>query len=170
MKRSTFAANFWVSPSKSRKNGLCPINATITLNGERASFSTHKYIHPDDWDNVRQRMKGKSETAHAINTLLEDIKTKLLNKEIELSKNGYILTASVLRDAYLDKISQLQNKTLFMVFEEFLTDMKTGINVNISDDTYYIYERAFSLLKEYINQKHPDNRWLTFHEFEYVED
>lgn len=47
MERQTIAANFWVAPSKVRRNGLAPINVTISRNGQRASFSTGRMIRPD---------------------------------------------------------------------------------------------------------------------------
>lgn len=56
MERTTFASNFWVAPSKVRKNGLSPINLTITLNGEKASLSTHKQVRPENWDQNAQRV------------------------------------------------------------------------------------------------------------------
>ncbi len=45
MERHTFTVNFWASPSKARKTGLMPIYVTIRMNGERATFTTGKYIH-----------------------------------------------------------------------------------------------------------------------------
>ena len=58
MERHTFTVNFWASPSKARKTGLMPIYVTIRMNGERATFTTGKYIHPNDWDEVKQRARG----------------------------------------------------------------------------------------------------------------
>ena len=101
MERQTIAANFWVAPSKVRKNGLAPINATITRNGQRASFSTGRMIQPDNWDCKRQRAKGKSEEVIAINTHLQQISILLQQKEDYLISKGYIITADLLRDAML---------------------------------------------------------------------
>ena len=86
MERHTFTTKFWVSPSKIRKNGLAPINATITLNGQRASFSTGKFIFPEDWDNAKQRVKGTSDTAKSINETLLQIRNKIYRKEAELRR------------------------------------------------------------------------------------
>ena len=71
-----------------RKNGLAPINATITLNGERSSFSTGKYVRPEEWDNSRQRVKGTSVTAKSINETLLQIRNKIYRKEAELMERG----------------------------------------------------------------------------------
>ena len=112
MERHTYTINFWVSPSNARKNGTAPINATITLNGNRASFSSNKKVNPSDWDATRQRVKGTNETAKLINESLLQIKNKIYKKEVELLERGYILTADLLRDAYQDKIDAIQTKTL----------------------------------------------------------
>lgn len=154
MEKVTFASNFWVAPSKARKNGKAPINMTITLNGERASFSTHKMVLPANWDNVRQRVKGNNEASKLINEYLEKVKEKLNKTELALLDRGYILTAEVIRDAYLGKVDRLQKKTLFSVYEEFLTDLKSAIGATISDDTYYNYERTFVLLKEFVEKRY----------------
>lgn len=95
-----------------RKNGTAPINATITLNGNRASFSSNKKVNPSDWDATRQRVKGTNENAKLINESLLQIKNKIYKKEVELLERGYILTADLLRDAYQDKIDAIQTKTL----------------------------------------------------------
>lgn len=166
MEKVTFASNFWVAPSKVRKNGKAPINMTITLNGERASFSTHKMVAPVNWDSVRQRVKGNNEAAKLINEYLEKVKEKLYRTEMELLDRGYILTAEVLRDAYLGKIDKLQKKTLFSVYEEFLADLKPAIGATISDDTYYNYERTFVLLKEFVDKRY-SRKDYQLHELNY---
>ena len=77
MERHTFTINFSASPSKCRKNGLMPIYATITQNGERATFTTGKYIHPN------------SDSAQAINNHLLQLRNKIYKKELEMSRSGF---------------------------------------------------------------------------------
>lgn len=127
---------------------------TLTLNGERASFSTHKNVLPTEWDSKRQRVKGNNDKARLVNEYLDKVKEKLYRTEMELLDKGYILTAEVLRDAYLGKVDRLQKKTLFSVYEEFLTDLKPAVGTNNSGDTYYNYERAFTLLKEFVSKRY----------------
>lgn len=111
-------------------------------------------VAPTNWDSVRQRVKGNNETSRLINEYLDKVKESLYRKELELLENGYILTAEVLRDAYLGKVDRLQKKTLFSVYEEFLADLKPAVGTNISGDTYYNYERAFTLLKEFVSKRY----------------
>lgn len=135
------------------KNGLAPITATITLNGERASFSTGKNVRPEDWEASKQRVKGTSDTAKSINETLLQIRNKIYRKEAELMERGYIINASILRDACLDKINALQSKTLCQIFDEYLAGQSDAVGISISTDTFYNYSRTLVLLKEYMRQK-----------------
>ena len=157
MERHTFTTNFLVSPSKVRKNGLAPINATITLNGERASFSTGKSVRPEDWEASKQMVKGTSETAKSINETLLQIRNKIYRKEAELMERGYVINANILRDAFLDKINALQSKTLCQIFDEYLAELNDAVGISISSDTFYNYSRTLVLLKEYMKKKSDRN-------------
>ena len=84
-------------------------------------------VLPANWDNVRQRVKGNNETSKLLNEYLEKVKEKLDKTELALLDRGYILTAEVIRDAYLGKVDRLQKKTLFSVYEEFRADLKSAI-------------------------------------------
>lgn len=71
MTRSSFSVLFAIRESKARKNGNTPIETTITVNGERASFSTGKLVNIDRWDKTRQQVKGKDEEAKSLNQFLQ---------------------------------------------------------------------------------------------------
>lgn len=155
MERQTIAANFWVAPSKVRKNGLAPINATITRNGQRASFSTGRMIQPDNWDCKRQRAKGKSEEVIAINTHLQQISILLQQKEDDLISKGYIITADLLRDAMLDKIEALRTKTLMQLFDDFLSDRRRDMECGkIAKDTFENNNRSANYVREFIRNRY----------------
>ena len=154
MERHTFTVNFWASPSKARKTGLMPIYVTIRMNGERATFTTGKYIHPNDWDEVKQRARGTSDSAQAINNHLLQLRNKIYKKELELMDRGYIINATILRDACIEKVESIQKKTLCQVFEEYIMDAKKSIGIEVTKDTVYSYERTFDLLKDYMKVKY----------------
>ena len=154
MERHTFTVNFWASPSKARKTGLMPIYVTIRMNGERATFTTGKYIHPIDWDEVKQRARGTSDSAQAINNHLLQLRNKIYKKELELMDRGYIINATILRDACIEKVESIQKKTLCQVFEEYIMDAKKSIGIDVTKDTVYSYERTFDLLKDYMKGKY----------------
>ena len=150
MERHTYSINFFASPSKARKNGLMPIYVTIRQNGERATFTTGRYIHPSEWDSVKQRAKGKSETAQAINSTILQLRNKIYRKELELMDRGYIVNPSTLRDACLEKVESIQGKTLCQIFDEYLIDARKALDIDVKKDTIYSYERTYCLLRDFI--------------------
>lgn len=154
MARHTFTINFSACKSKARKNGLVPINVSITLNGERVTFTTGKYIQPAQWDTTKQRAKGSSESSQVINDSLQQIRNKIYQKETELMNRGYIVNASTLRDAYLGKMESFQSKTLCQTFEGYLVDARKAIDIEVKKDTVYSYERTYDILKDYMKQEY----------------
>ena len=154
MERHTYSINFSACKSKARKTGLVPINVSITLNGERVTFTTGKYIQPAMWDTTKQRARGSSETSQAINDSLQQIRNRIYQKETELMNRGYIVNASTLRDAYLDKMESIQGKTLCQIFDEYIVDAQKSIDIDVKKDTVYNYERTYDILKAYMKQEY----------------
>ena len=50
MERSSLAVLFFIRESKVRKDGNAPIEASITINGDRCFFSTGKKVKATTWD------------------------------------------------------------------------------------------------------------------------
>ena len=154
MERHTFTVNFSASPSKARKTGLMPIYATITLNGERATFTTGKYIQPTQWDATKQKARGTSEASQAINNHLLQLRNKIYQKELDLMNRGYIVNANTLKDACLERVEAIQGKTLCQIFEEYIADARKAIDIEVKKDTVYSYERTYDLLKDFMKLKY----------------
>lgn len=123
MERSSFSLLFSTRNSKMRKNGKVPIEGTITVNGQKCSFSTGKLVSLNSWDKLRQVVKGASEEAKSINKFLSAVKARLYEKEAELLDKGFIVTAELLKDAYLDKVERLKERTLVGVLEEHNSEL-----------------------------------------------
>ena len=126
----------------------------IGANGERAEFQTGKKIEPENWDNGKQQAKGKSTEAKLLNTYLSQLRNKVYLKEIELMQRGFLITARLLRDAVVDKVEALNEKTLFQVFSEHNEEQGKMIGKGISKSTHWLSEYTYRLLKEHVEQKY----------------
>lgn len=157
MTRSSFSVLFAIRESKARKNGNAPIETTITVNGERTSFSTGKLVSIDKWDKARQQVKGKDEEAKSLNQFLQAVKNKLYEKESELMERGFVVTAELLRDAYFDKVEALKEKTLLTVLREHNEERKMMVGKTVAPATYYAFEHTECLLKKFIKEKYERN-------------
>lgn len=69
MVRSSFSILFFIRESKARRNGSVTIEAMITVNGERCSFSTGKQVAIEKWDKNKQQVRGKDEETVSLNKL-----------------------------------------------------------------------------------------------------
>ena len=136
------------------KSGMSPITMTIGANGERAEFQTGRKIVSENWDSGKQQAKGKTTEAKLLNAYLNQLRNKVYLKEIELMQRGYLITARLLRDAVVDKVEALNEKTLFQVFTEHNVEQKKLVGYGVSKATYFISEYTDRLLKEYVKQKY----------------
>ena len=56
----------------------------------------------------------------AINNHLLQLRNKVYKKELELIDRGYIINATIMRNACIEKVESIQKKTLCQVFEEYM--------------------------------------------------
>lgn len=153
MEKHCSTIKFWLK-IRTDKNGKSPITMTIGANGERAEFQTGKKIEPENWDNGKQQAKGKTTEAKLLNTYLSQLRNKVYLKEIELMQRGFLITARLLRDAVVDKVEALNEKTLFQVFSEHNEEQGKMIGKGISKSTHWLSEYTYRLLKEHVEQKY----------------
>ena len=151
--RSTFSAIFLLRKNRVSKDGLAPVDLAITVNKERVKINTGKKIDPTKWDQVRQKVKGNSDEAKLLNECFAGIKNKLLQCEIDLTNHGFIITSELLRDAYLNNIESLKEKSFFDVFNEHNEQQKALIGNGISKSTYFVSEYTHRLAKDFLKNK-----------------
>ena len=154
MEKHCTTVYFSLRESKQNKNGESPIEVSISTNGERIYFSTGKKVRTIDWNKEKQLVKGKSEKANLINGYLAQLKNKIYQKEIELIQKGYIITPALLKEATLDKVVALNEKTLLEVLDEHNSEQKAMIGKTVAPATYWIFEYSERLLKEFILNKY----------------
>lgn len=157
MTRSSFSVLFVPREGRTKKDGKAPIEARITINGERTTFTTGKLVRYDQWDKVKQQVKGKTEEAISINLYLQSVKNKLYEKEAALLDRGFVVTAKLLREAYLDRIEALKERTLLSVLKEHNEDRKKMVGKTVAPATYWAFEHTERLLKKFINEKYERN-------------
>ncbi|MBR9916747.1 site-specific integrase [bacterium] len=84
---------FIIRKNKKRKDGLYPIYLRISVSGQVSEISLKKYIKLDDWDDIRQNVKGRSQMSKSLNTYLDQIKSEVVQAESELIKENRKVTS-----------------------------------------------------------------------------
>ena len=67
MENHCVVVHFAARSSKKNKEGLSPIEASVSYNGERIYFSTGKYVPASEWNKAKEEVKGKYTNAQIIN-------------------------------------------------------------------------------------------------------
>jgi hypothetical protein len=97
------AVLFMVEKSLMSKEGLAPIYARITINGQRKEFSLGTKTLPDQWDGEACRVIGKSSEALQINGQITQAKARLEKQFLILTAQFEYVTADMLKRSYQGK-------------------------------------------------------------------
>ena len=81
--------------------GQLPIYVRLTVEGKRFEYSTKKFIEPSKWSSELSRMKGSSEEARSINSLLDFTKNRINEIQFELLKENASLNIEEFRNRIL---------------------------------------------------------------------
>ncbi|GHT34581.1 transposase [Bacteroidia bacterium] len=153
--RSTFSFLFYIKRSNPKKNGNVVIIGRITIDGERAQFSTKLEIQPDQWDNKGGRAKGKSASAVNLNQLLNGIQAKAsVHYNRLMDEKGYVLPDKI-KDALLGV--EEKGKTIIFYFEKYNEQYKSKVGTMTSWTTYTKYELSKNRLIDFLKQHHGIN-------------
>lgn len=141
---------FSLRSSKQNKDGLSPIEVSINTNGERIYFSTGKKTTPTSWNQARQQVKGKSDEARLINEYLTQLRNKIFAKEIELLQRGYLITATLLKEAVLEKVDSLKEKTILQIVSVHNAEKQEMIGKGCAKATFEAFKHSEKLIKSFI--------------------
>ena len=146
MENHCIVVNFSLRASKKNKQGLSPIEVSVSHNGERIYFSSGKFIKPTEWYKQKQMVKGSNAESQAINSYLIELRNKIYEKEIEHMKKGYMVTVHLLKDAIYNKVESLKDKTLMQVISEHNDEKQKLIGKGVAASTYYCFDNSKRLI------------------------
>ncbi len=142
--KSIFRTAFYLRSNYVNKEGKTPVMLRIYLNGERLSIgSTGISVIQSQWDNEKERLKGRSTDVLSTNLQLDNIAGGLYNifHKLELSEN---LSLERIKSEFLGK--QREMDTFMQLFEKHNADIAKQVGISISSATlqkYTICKRHF---------------------------
>ena len=148
--------SFYISRTKIKQNGLCPVFARITINGERANFRIQRDIHPDDWDPDASKMIGRSTEAKIFNEYLKAISVKANVKYNELMKVQSDVSPQNLRDAILN-IKSSKSLMLMDIWQDHIDDLKQLVGKENSKATVQKYTTCMNHFKDFLKKRYRAN-------------
>lgn len=148
---NTFAVSFVVRASKANKEGLSPIELSISIDGERSYINLPRKINHSKFDSKKQAVKGKGDDVKDVNEYLQLMKNKVYEAQTKLIKLDLAVTTQNIKDMFMDKIKGKQY-TLIALYEEYAADMQKKIGKTIVAGTHGKHLLTIKQLKEFIKQ------------------
>lgn len=149
--KSTFRILFLARWELKKENGKVPLCARITIDGERVKFSLKAEVSSNIWEPKSGRAKGQTKEARQLNRYLDSIKGQMIMHYHSLSEANEVVTASMLRDAFLG--TNIKSHTLLIVFEEFNDRQEKLIGIDLAQSTFNKYDLTYRRLKEFLKVK-----------------
>lgn len=154
--RTSFGLTFYINRTRERKNGECPVMLRINLNGDRLALQVQRFIKPEDWDQNRYVMKGRTEQARVFNNYLEAVRLKAHKKFNELLSYTDDVTPQMLRDAILG-VNSAKTRQIIDIWEGHVSDLKKLIGKENSYATYQKYNTAKNHFQSFLQNKYQLN-------------
>ncbi len=144
--KTAMTFSFLCRASKASKNGLCPIEFSININGERKYVTTNRKVKASSFNPRTQKVYNDNET----NDYLAALRAKLYAQETEMLKRGIVITIDTFMDIYKNGFEE-NTITLLQLFkkhnEQFEKKIKSGV---ITDTTLYKYTVTMRYLSDYL--------------------
>lgn len=151
--RSSYSLVYYISRTRPKKNGECPVYLKVNINGDKVSFPIKRHVLPGQWSADKSCMKGRSQEAQVFNKYLDAIKLRANNLYNELLANYAEVTAPMLKDAILGTNSA-RPKTIITVWDEHVEKLKSLVGKECTYPTMQKYRTARNHFQEFLKKKY----------------
>ena len=137
--------NFVCRASKARKNGLSPIELSITIDGERTIITLDRYVKATQFNPSTQKVRGDKD----LNDYLETIRKKCYAIENELVKSG-----SMDMDTFISTYkygASSKEDTLLKAYDKH-NDLYKGnvLSGKVDNTALYKYKKSRDRIESYL--------------------
>jgi integrase len=133
----TFNLLFYVKKAKTIANGTAPIYLRITIDGKQTEIATKRYIVPEKWNNLAQKVIGTSEEIKSLNAYLKTLEQQVYDAQHEMLKDKQLITVETIKA----KLTGTDKRALLLIpiFKDHNQKMKALIGNEFSHNTLRRY-------------------------------
>jgi integrase len=147
--------SIWIRPSEKNVEKKTPIYLRIQLKAVRTEYSIGESITIKEWDKNKQKVKGYSAQAEAVNGKIGAIKARALKIYNELLLSGESFNAHTIKDRLVNGLSKAI--TFDELMNEYLEKMKSLKGQGYSQPTIIKYRNTQLRVSQYIKKKYRRN-------------
>ncbi len=146
--KNKIVTHFYLKGSWKDKNGDAPIYLRITVNGKRAEISTNRRANPDLWDKSSERVAGRNEPARIINTVLNNLVSKVEKYFSSFDVRDEIISVDQIIAEL--KGSGRNQMTLIKAFEYHNSKLEELSGIEYAQSTIDKYGYALNSIKKFL--------------------
>lgn len=147
--------SIWIRPSQKNVENKTPIFLRIQLNMVRTEYSIGESVTIKEWDNKKQKVKGFSAHAEAINGKIGAIKARALKIYNELLLSGEPFNAHIIKDRLVNGLTKAI--TFDELMDEYLTKMKSLKGQSYTQPTIIKYRNTQLRVSQFVKKKYKRN-------------
>ncbi|MCL6218599.1 site-specific integrase [Zunongwangia pacifica] len=156
MEKFTLHIRFIIALNRTKKNSEAPIFCRITYNKKRKQFSTGVKVHPDYWNNEKQKVLKPEKNESVYNSQLSLIKNKINQAFLLLNVNQENFDVDDIYLQYTGKNIKA-NKTLLEVFSLHNERMEKLIGIEYTKSTYTKFKEAKNHISRFLKFQYKKN-------------
>ncbi len=145
----------WIRPSEKNVDKKTPIYLRIQLKNVRTEYSIGEAVTLKEWDKNKQKVKGFSAHAEAINGKVGAIKARTLKIYNELLLSGEPFNAHTIKDRLINGLTKAI--TFDELMDEYLTKMKSLKGQSYSQPTIIKYRNTQLRVSQFVKKKYKRN-------------
>ena len=127
------------------------IFARITVNGTRCELALKRSIDPTDWNVAKGVAKPKNPALKQLNSLLEEVRAKLVSNYQQFNLAGEYFSAEMLKNAYLGKTVEGEEKITLNRLVAMHNEM---LGKTLEPGTMKNYKSTAIYIRNYLNLKY----------------
>ncbi len=141
--------NFLMKKARMKSNGEIPIYVRVTLNSRRVELSTGIYCLSESWDETRQQIRGRNESARIMNNRLNKIEDDIQDHYNRLKSSGDDFDVTTIKNRLLNIDD---SEGILKVFDYYLKNMQEKLGKGYSKETYKHYKSSRKRLDEFVRK------------------
>ena len=148
----TFNLLFYVKKAKTVANGTAPIYLRITIDGKITELAAKRYIQPEKWNAVAQKVSGTSEDVKALNAYLKTLEQQVFEAHHQMLKDKAVITAENLKNKL--HVSEERQRTLVSIFEDHNKKVEALLNDEFAPGTLERYKTSLKHTIDFLHWKY----------------
>jgi site-specific recombinase XerD len=152
MKTKNFNLTFYLKKLKGYESGILPIYLRVAVDGKRSEATIGRGIEPEKWDEKREKARGNTEDARALNAHLDSILAKLKRIHTRMFDSEEEITADTLRNEFDGK--GVKSKMLLEIFQDHNSQMESLIGRGFGANTLKTFKSSLKHVREFIEWKY----------------